>query len=323
MRAIVVQKFGGPEVLQLDSDYPKPTLADNKVLLRVRCIGVNPVETYIRAGTYARLPQLPYIPGNDGAGTVEAVGSGVTAFKPGDRVFWTRPDNSGSYAEYCTSNESSIWSLPDSLTFEQGAALGVPYFTAYRALFAKCKAKPGDRVLIHGASGAVGLAAVQLAAARGVHVYGTAGTTEGMKLVQNSGAIEVFNHRSPDYVQQVQASNPGGFNGIVEMLANVNLAQDLEWLAPTGIACVVGCRGSIEINPRLMMGKESSVVGCALNSANEADWKEMGAAITAGIAKGHLKPIVSKVFPLADAASAHKEVIESTGAMGKVVLAVD
>ncbi|KAF5888592.1 quinone oxidoreductase, partial [Clarias magur] len=269
MKAIRVSEFGAPSVLKFCSDLPVPAPGPKQVLVRVHACGVNPVETYIRSGAYARKPSLPYTPGSDVGGVVEAVGDGVRFLKAGDRVY-TVSTETGGYAEYTVASEESVHKLPESLSYKQGAAVGVPYFTAYRALFHKAHAKAGETVLVHGASGGVGVAACQLARAFGLKVLGTAGTPEGMKLALSNGAHMAFNHREKDYVEKIQEATEGrGVNVIVEMLSNVNLSSDLKLLAHDGRVTVVGCRGSIEINPRDMMLKESVIVGVALFSATK------------------------------------------------------
>src|SRR5437764_192912 len=196
MKAIRVHQFGGPEVLQLEQ-VPTPQPGPGEVLVRMHAIGVNPVETYIRAGKYARLPDLPYTPGNDGAGVIEHVGSNVNEFKRDDRVY-TAGSISGTYAERALCKEAQVHRLPPNVSFAQGAAMGTPYATAYRGLFQRGHAKPDETVLVHGASGGVGSAAVQLARARGLRVFGTAGSDEGLKLAREQGAHEVFDHRPED-----------------------------------------------------------------------------------------------------------------------------
>lgn len=156
MRAVRVFEFGGPEVLRLQADVPIPSPEDAQVLIKVHACGVNPVETYIRSGNYARKPALPYTPGSDVAGVIEGVGGRVTAFKKGDRVF-TSATLSGGYADYAVAEADTVFPLSDKLSFSQGAAIAIPYFTAYRALFLKGHAKAGESVLIHGASGGVSI----------------------------------------------------------------------------------------------------------------------------------------------------------------------
>ncbi|XP_067310196.1 quinone oxidoreductase isoform X2 [Pseudorasbora parva] len=203
MRAIRVSEFGAPSVLKLCSDMPVPSPGQKEVLIRVHACGLNPVDTYIRSGSFPRKPSLPYTPGLDVSGVVESVGEGVHLLQAGDRVF-TTSTVTGGYAEYTVASEDTVHKLPDSLDYKQGAAIGVPYFTAYRALVHKAHAKAGETVLIHGASGGVGIAACQIARAFGLKVLGTAGTSNGMKLVLNNGAHLAFNHREKDYLEKIK-----------------------------------------------------------------------------------------------------------------------
>ncbi|XP_061747401.1 quinone oxidoreductase-like isoform X1 [Nerophis ophidion] len=320
MKAIRVSEFGAPSVLKLHTDLKVPQPGKSQVLIGVRACGVNPVETYIRAGTFGRQPALPYTPGTDVAGVVESVGDGVTAVKAGDRVFTTACE-SGGYAEFALATEESVHKLPDTLDFRQGAAIGIPYFTAYRALVHKAHVKPGETVLIHGASGGVGLAACQLARVLGLRVLGTAGTKEGMELVARNGAHLTFNHREKDYTSQImEATGRQGVDVIVEMLCNVNLKKDLQMLAPAGRVAVVGSRGPIEVDPRDTMTKETSIIGVALFFSTAAERQECASLLYAGMEAGWLSPVVGAQYPLDQAARAHLDIIQSTGATGKIVL---
>ncbi|XP_034468636.1 quinone oxidoreductase [Hippoglossus hippoglossus] len=320
MRAIRVSEFGAPSVLSLCSQVAVPQPGLRQVLIRVQACGVNPVETYIRAGTYSKKPTLPYTPGTDAAGVVETAGEGVVAFKAGDRVFTTATE-SGAYAEFTVAADDCVHKLPDALEFTQGAAIGIPYFTAYRALIHKAHSKAGETVLIHGASGGVGVAACQLSRALGLRVLGTAGTPEGMKLVLNNGAHMAFNHREQGYTDKIMEATDGrGVDVIVEMLSNVNLSKDLQMLAYGGRVTVIGSRGPIEINPRDTMAKESSIMGVALFFATPEEMKECAAYLYAGMEAGWLRPVVGSQYPLDKAAQAHHDIIESPGAAGKIVL---
>ncbi|KAH9495758.1 hypothetical protein Btru_013249 [Bulinus truncatus] len=321
MRAIRVAKFGGVENLKLESNLPVPTPADYEVLIKVYAAGINPVDTYIRSGTYSRIPQLPYTPGQDAAGIVEAVGEGVTQFKKGDRVL-TMTTTSGTYAEFTTANVKFVAHLDEKLSFAQGASFGVPYYTAYKSLFIRAQGKPGETVFVHGASGGVGLAAVQLAKAHGLRVVGTAGTQEGVDLVKRNGADFVFNHREEGYFEKISKQVEGGIDIVLEMLANVNLQNDLNIVNFRGRIVVVGCRGSIEINPRVNMMKESNIMGVALMTATEAEWKQMHAALEAGQKAGFLAPHVGKTYPLEEAANAQNDVINNTGTLGNLILQI-
>ncbi|CAI5776926.1 quinone oxidoreductase [Podarcis lilfordi] len=320
MRAVKVFEFGGPEVLKLQADIPLPVPGENQVLIKVHACGINPVETYIRSGTYAKKPALPYTPGSDVAGVVQGVGEHVTTFKKGDRVF-TLGTISGGYAEYTISSVDTVFSLSDKLDFKQGAAIGIPYFTAYYALFQKGSAKAAETVLVHGASGGVGIAACQIARAYGLKVFGTAGTEEGIKLVLQNGAHEAFNHKKKDYLTQIkEAAGAHGIDVVIEMLANVNLAHDLQLLSSGGRVMIVGSRGPIEINPRDTMLKESSIRGILLFSASKDELRECAASVLAGVEAGWLQPAVGPEYSLEKVAEAHKDIIHSPGALGKMVL---
>ena len=316
MKAIRVHKFGGPEVLQLD-EVADPAPGAGQVLVQVKAAGVNPVDTYIRSGTYAQSPALPYIPGGDAAGVVKALGTGVTRLRPGDRVWVAR---AAGYAELAACDAAMVHPLPASLSFAQGAGVGIPYATAYRGLHHKAQARPGETVLVHGASGGVGIAAVQLAAAHGMTVIGTGGTERGCKLVAEHGAHHVLDHTAPNYAKRLMEITKGrGADVILEMLANVNLGTDLDVVARFGRIVVIGNRGTIEINPRGAMGKDAAIFGLALWNAPPQELAAIMAALTAGLANGTLRPVVGREFPLAEAPTAHKAVLEP-GAYGKIAL---
>ncbi|NXT73291.1 QOR oxidoreductase, partial [Zapornia atra] len=320
MRAVRVFEFGGPEVLKLQPDVLIPDPEENQVLIKVHACGVNPVETYIRSGSYARKPALPYTPGSDVAGVIERVGEGVAAFKKGDRVF-TLDTISGGYADYAVAAASRTFPLSDNLDLKQGAAIGIPYFTAYRALCQKGRARAGESVLVHGASGGVGIATCQIARACGLKVLGTAGTKEGMNVVLRNGAHQAFNHREANYIDKIKEyTGMEGVDIIIEMLSNVNLAADLQLLSCAGRVMVVGSRGPVEINPRDTMSKESSIIGVSLFLATEEERRECARALLDGIEAGWLKPTVGSEYPLAEVARAHEDIIHSSGARGKMVL---
>ncbi|XP_006775970.1 PREDICTED: quinone oxidoreductase [Myotis davidii] len=322
MRAIRVFEFGGPEVLKFQSDVAVPIPKDHQVLIKVHACGVNPVDTYIRSGSYSRKPLLPYTPGSDVAGVIEAVGENVSAFKKGDRVF-TAGTISGGYAEFAVAADDTVYTLPEKLDFKQGAALGVPYFTAYRALLHSARGKAGESVLVHGASGGVGLAACQIARAYGLKVLGTAGTEEGKNIVLRNGAHEVFNHREVNYIDKIKKSvGEKGIDIIIEMLANVNLSNDLNLLSYGGRVIIVGSRGPIEINPRDTMAKEASIIGVALFSSTKEEFRQFAAALQAGMEVGWLKPVIGSQYPLEKVVQAHENIIHSSGATGKMILLV-
>lgn len=318
MKAIVVHQFGGPEALKLE-EVPRPSVGAGQVLIRVKAAGVNPVDTYVRAGTYARKPELPYTPGTDCAGTIEAVGEGVTSVKPGARVY-TGGSITGTYAEFTLAQASQAYRLPEKISFAQGAGVHVPYATAHRALFHFARGLGNDSVLVHGASGGVGTAAVQLARAAGLTVIGTAGSEKGRAMVMAEGAHHVLDHREPKYLEQVAKLTEGrGVDIILEMLANVNLGADFKILAMHGRVVVIGSRGEVQILPRDLMGRDAAVYGMSLWNATDDELKSIHAAIAAGMENRALRPVVGKELPLSEAIRAQREVMEP-GAYGKIVL---
>lgn len=317
MKAIRVHEFGDPSVLKLE-EVPTPKPGPGQVLVRVDAIGVNPVETYIRAGKYGPR-QFPFTPGADAGGVVEEIGANVTRFRPGDRVY-TAGSVTGTYAQKALCTESQVHSLPTKITFQQGAALGVPYATAHRALFQRGNARAGETVFIHGASGGVGTAAVQFARAIGLTVIGTAGTDKGLQLVREQGAHHVLDHHDKDYLNRLTELTGGrGPELILEMAAHTNLGKDLAVLAKNGRVVVIGSRQPVEINPRDTMSREASILGMTLMAATEPELAGIHAAINAGLECGTLRPIIGKEMPLAEAARAHEEILKP-GSYGKLVL---
>jgi NADPH2:quinone reductase len=318
MKAIRIHEFGGPEVLRLEEvEDPKPSAG--QVLVRVGAVGVNPVDTYIRSGAHAVKPKLPYTPGHDAAGTVESVGEGVTRVGAGERVY-VAGSLTGAYAELALCYESQVHALPARVSFAEGAGVSTPYATAYRALFQRAQGRPGETVFVHGASGGVGTAALQLARAAGFKVIGTAGTDEGRRHASEQGAHHVLDHHAEGYLEELTALTGGrGPDVILEMLANVNLNSDLGVVAKGGRVVTIGSRGPVEINPRLAMTRDATVLGMSLFNASPQELSSIHAAIAAGLESGTLRPIVGREFPLAEAARAHEEVLKP-GALGKIVL---
>lgn len=318
MKATVVEEYGAPEVMQL-KEVEMPQSNGTHVLVKIHAAGVNPVDTYLRTGIHAHAPKLPYTPGKDGAGTVEAVGDAVSHFKVGDRVY-TAGSISGTYAEFALCDETHLGKLPDNISFEQGAGVWTPYATSYRALFQKAEAKSGETVLIHGASGGVGIAAVQWAKNAGLKVIGTASSPEGKQLVGDQGADAVFDHTNEDHLSEIYEYTGGkGVNVIIEMLANENLERDFEAIAMNGRIVIVGNRGSLQFTPRQAMTKETTILGMSLFNTSKDKLAEIHAAIFHGLANDFLRPVIRKTLMLIDAPQSHHEVIENK-ALGKIVL---
>jgi NADPH2:quinone reductase len=323
MRAVLVRQFGGPEVMRVE-EVPAPAPGAGQVLVRIRAAGINPVDTYVRTGTYAFKPPLPYTPGTDGAGEVEALGPDVDAVKNGDRVYIAAdnlgPPRSNTFAELALCAATQLHQLPANASFAQGAAIGVPYATAYRALFMRGSARPGDTILVHGASGGVGTAAVQLAHAAGMTVIGTAGTERGLQAVRDNGADVAISHKDQNYADGIMKATGGrGADVILEMAAHVNLDRDLTMLARFGRVVVIGSRGRIEIDPRGTMGRDGAILGMTLFNVTPAELTSIHAAIVAGLANATLKPVIGKELPLNDVVAA-QEALMAPGALGKIVL---
>jgi NADPH:quinone reductase len=318
MKAIRVSEYGGPSVLKLE-EVPTPAPAAAQVLVRNHAVGVNPVDTYLRSNTDNRGPKLPYTPGSDAAGVVEAVGADVKSVKPGDRVYFGG-SSSGAYAEMSLCSEAQVHALPPNATFAQGAAVNVPYATAYHALFNRGHGRAGETVLVHGASGGVGIGAVQLARARGLTVIGTAGTERGRRLVAEQGAHHVLDHTAAGYLDEVlRLTGNRGVEVILEMLANVNLQKDLGVIAMGGRIVVIGNRGPTEVNARHAMNKDADIRGMALGHATAAQLAGIHAALVEGLRNGTLRPVIAEEIPLAQAPRAH-EVVLAGGHHGKVVM---
>ncbi len=318
MKAIVVREYGDADVLKLE-EITNLEPSEDQVLVKIKAAGVNPVDTYVRQGFHATTPPLPFTPGKDAAGIVEAVGGKISKVRSGDRVYLAG-SVTGTYAEFALCQEDQVWHLPENASFEQGAGIFVPYATSYRALFHRAEARSGETVLVHGASGAVGIAAVQWAKNAGLKIIGTASSEDGRNLVKEQGADFVFDHASENYLSEInKATNGEGVEIILEMLANENLSKDFDVLAKFGRIIVIGNRGTLEFNPRLTMGKEATIRGMSLFNASEKDFEEIHRKIYKGLSEGYLNPIVGKKFSLEDASAAHNEVIESK-AFGKIVL---
>jgi NADPH:quinone reductase len=323
MRSIVVREFGPPSVLQVET-VPDPSPSASQVLVRVRAVGVNPVDTYIRSGAYPAKPALPFTPGSDGAGEVLAIGAEVSGFEPGDRVY-IASDNLGTprtglLAEQALCAPTQLHPLPDSVTFAQGAAIGVPYATAYYSLFRRANARPGETLLVHGASGGVGIPSVELGRAHGMRVIGTGSTERGRQVALEHGAHVMFDHNDPAYADAImKATANRGVDVILEMAAHINLDRDLTLLAKHGRVVIIGSRGRVEIDPRGTMGREASILGMLLFSVTPQDLASTHAALVAGLENGTLRPVIGQEFALEDASKAH-EAVMAPGATGKIVV---
>ncbi|WCN15316.1 zinc-binding dehydrogenase [Marinomonas mediterranea] len=319
MKAMQIEDYGSASDLKL-VEVTQPDFSEDQILIKVGAAGVNPVDTYIRSGTNNYKATFPHTPGLDGAGTIEAVGSQVKGFEVGQRVYFSRT-LTGSSAEFAVCATTHAFPLSDSLSFVEGACLGIPYTTAHRALFGRAHAQAGNHVLIHGATGAVGIASVQLALAAGMKVTASAGTDAGAELLTKQGVHCVIRHDEENHLAPYQSLETG-FDVIIEMLANHNLDRDLKALAFGGTVAVIGNRGTVEINPRDLMAKDAAVVGVALANVKPNELKRIAQSMKPLFDKGVLKPIVRKEYSLTELPNAHKDILKS-GALGNLVVTIN
>ncbi|GAU93118.1 hypothetical protein RvY_05105 [Ramazzottius varieornatus] len=304
MKAIRVSELGGPHVLRVE-EVPIPKPAQNQVLIEVKSAGVNPVEAQICNGEFG-LCNTPFTPGGDTAGIVAAVGEGVTQFKVGDRVYScygdAPPQPTGAYGQFMLAETRFVFPLADRLSFSQGAALGVPYFTALRALKYRAKAKAGESILIHGASGAVGIAATQIATALGMTVTGTAGSAEGLALIKLNGATIVSNHKDKDHAENLHKMiGKKGFDVILETNAHKNLALDTELIGQWGRIVAIGGDGATSINARTLLNTEATLTGVQLWKTTSEEWQTMADILAGLIEAGKIAPVIDTEYSLEQA----------------------
>ncbi|BAU09551.1 oxidoreductase, zinc-binding dehydrogenase family [Leptolyngbya sp. NIES-3755] len=319
MKAIQVKQFGTPDVLKL-VELSDPTPAPGQVVIRVHAAGVSPLDTYVREQSHgAPTPSLPYIPGFEAAGTIASVGEDVTRYKVGDRVYTNV--FMGAYAELLVQDAIAVYPLPDQVSFAQGTAAVNSYPTAHYALFNLAKATPDSTVFVHGASGAVGLAAVQIAQAAGMKVVGSAGSTQGMQLVEQEGAMLAVNHREPNYLEKaVEFTNSKGFDVILEMNATQKLADDVGLVAPFGRIIVIGgTDGAVTFDPTPILWKGASIIGLYIGLASPEEQAEIHAAIYAGLENGSLRPQVAEEFSIDQSSLAH-ETVRTAQSAGKIAI---
>lgn len=325
MKAVVVREFGNETVMKVE-EIPVRDPGANEVRVQVHAAGLNPNEIYVLTGTYGFfVPELPFTPGFDAAGIVDAVGADVAGVQKGDRVYvgaLTALPQNGSYAETMVVDAAYVHPLPERLSFSQGAALGIPADAAYRALFDIGRLQAGETVLIHGASGGVGQFAVQMAKAAGAKVIGTASSEEGCSLIKELGADHAIQHLTPDDLSALRdATDQKGPDLIIEFLANVNLAADLDAVAKNGRIVVVGNRGEITINPRRLMEKECSIHGMAVTHITPEDRTRVSHAIFELLETGKVQPRIGKEYTFDEVQQAHRDLMDRKAA-GKLILRI-
>ena len=319
MKAMRAHQFGGPEQLRFE-DAPDPQAQAGQVQIRVRATGINPADLVRLSGRLQPL-SLPYIPGTDVCGEVEAVGAGVTHVKKGDRVFGRTAV--GGYAEKTCLAASEAIPLPSNLSFAEGAAIPIPFYTAYRALHHKAALKAGETVLISAGGGGVGVAAIQLAKLAGARVLTTVGSSDKAERTRALGADVAINYKEQDFAAEVQKFTDGkGADVIIENVAADNLAKDLPILARDGRIILVGTgtgkgpEGHFAVMHALM--KDANILGMSLVNATPVI-PEMATTLTGLFASGKLKAVISKTYALSEAQQALADLVAGR-VFGKLVL---
>jgi NADPH2:quinone reductase len=320
MRAIQIRAHGGPEALEL-AELPVPQPAAGEVLVRLEAIGVNFLDVYHRTGLYA--VSLPYVLGQEGAGSVEAVGEGVSGLEPGERVAWANIP--GAYAEFARLPADRAVKLPPEVDSEQGAAVMLQGMTAHYLAFDTFPLKRGDTALVHAAAGGVGLLLVQIAKRRGARVLAMVGNARKEELARQAGADEVILYSEQDFVAQVKSLTGGkGVQVVYDSVGQATFLKSLDCLAPRGMLVSFGqSSGKVpSVDPILLSTKGSLFLTRPSLGHYIADRESLLARagdLMKWIAKGELFLFIGQVLPLDKAAEAHR-LLESRQTMGKVLL---
>lgn len=321
MYAMRMNHLGAPADL-VEVELPEAAPGPGQVAIEVHAIGCNFADLLIVAGKYQLKPPLPFSPGSEVCGVIRAVGPGVETLRPGARVFAVLPW--GGYASYVLAPAAVTVELPDSMTFEEGAAFGVAYQTSQVALIDRAQLRPGEVLVVHGAAGGVGLAAVEIGAACGARVVGVARGAEKLELVRHHGAALAVDV-DDDWPAQVREFSAGrGADVIYDPVGGETFRRSVKVLAFGGRLLVIGFASgeipSLEMN-RLLL-KNVAVIGVNWGAYRDAHPEELARATGAlfrTYAAGQLRPHVSATFPLREAAAALAE-IESRRSSGKVIL---
>ena len=331
MRAAFIESTGPPEAIQV-GDLPKPEPGPGQALVRVRAVSLNPIDLSIRSGLVAMPMTFPYIIGCDLGGTVEAVGSGVTRVKVGDRVWASNQGllgRQGVAAEYAAVEEHWLYPTPANLSDAEAAALALTSITAHLGLFQNGRLAEGETLYISGGSGGVGTLVIQMARAIGARVATTAGSPERVALCQSLGADLAINYKTEDVPAKLKEFAPEGIDVWFETQREPNLELAIPMLRKRGRMIVIAGR---QAKPVLPLGsfypRDCSLLGFAMFNASPAEQDRCAADINRWVAEGKLRPQVGRTFPLADAAQAERFLEENTlhgaGSLaGKVVLTVD
>src|SRR5271170_6780456 len=343
MRAMVVRRYGQPEVFEVQQ-VPDPQPKAGEALIRVKAIGINFADLLQRMGLYPGSPKPPFIPGLEIAGVVEKIVEGskrdeTNALKPGDAV--VAMPHFKAYAEWVAVPSNTVYRIPAGMPVEDAAAFPVNYLTAYHSMFTMGNLQPGDRILIHGAAGGVGIAAVQLARAKGLVIFGTAGPAK-QDYLRKIGVDHPIDYEKSDFVKVVRQYAPDGIEMVMDPIGGKSLTRGQKCLGPTGRLVIYGLsdaagsggkrnllRGakallqSPRFHPLKLMAQNLAVIGVSLGVMDSrgalmrSELDELFRMYSAG----KIKPVIGKTFPLDQAAAAHQYIHDRKN-IGKVVLSV-
>ena len=325
MTAIEITEPGGPEVLQ-PAPRPVPTAGHGEVLVRIQAAGVNRPDVLQRLGGYPPPPGASDIPGLEIAGTVVALGTGVTDWKIGDPV--CALVSGGGYAQFCTAPAAQCMRIPSGFDMIRAAALPETYFTVWENVFRRAKLVGGERFLVHGGSSGIGTTAIQIANARGARVFTTAGSAEKCAACEGLGAERAINYRDEDYLAVVKDSTDGeGVDVILDMVGGDYIAKNIKALRPEGrlvfIAFLAGAKTDFDFLP--MMIKRLSIMGSTLRprsiEAKGAIARDLLREVWPLLDAGSIGPVIDNTYPLANAAEAHAR-MDSGAHIGKIMLTV-
>jgi len=323
MTAIEISTPGGPEVL-VPADRPVPVAGPGEVLIEVAAAGVNRPDVLQRLGNYPPPPGASDIPGLEIAGTVIALGEGVSDRSLGERV--TALVTGGGYAQYCAAPAAQCLAIPEGLSLEEAAALPETFFTVWTNVFDRGRLQPGEAFLVHGGSSGIGTTAIQMARALGARVFATAGSAEKCRACEELGAERAINYRDEDFVAIVKEATQGhGVDVILDMVGGDYIARNLRALAVEGRLCYIaflgGSKAEVDFLP--LMLKRITLTGSTLRARDvafkAAIAENLRQKIWPKIEAGEIKPVLAARFALEQAAQAHA-LMESSQHIGKIVL---
>ena len=326
MIAIEISTPGGPEVL-VPTERPTPIAAAGEVLVKVAAAGVNRPDVLQRQGRYPPPPGVTDIPGLEVAGTIEAVGPGISSWHVGDRV--CALVSGGGYAEYCVVPGPQCLALPRGMDFIHAAAIPETTFTVWTNVFERGKLTRGETILIHGGSSGIGTTAIQLAHACGARVFATAGNADKCQACEAIGAERAINYRETDFVAAVkELTNGRGVDVVLDMVAGDYVQRNIDALAMDGRLVMIGRQGGVksEIDIMPILRKRLVLTGSTLRTRSIEEKGALANAVHQHVwplfESGAVRVIVHQTFPLREAASAHR-VMESSAHVGKLVLQVE